>query len=89
MKKQDAKAAPLTPQQRLLLLDTWQRSGLPAGDFAAMVGLLVPSLANQFFGALACAVETAAARYGCNVMTFSTFRNPERERVGPPELACP
>jgi transposase InsO family protein len=30
---------PLTPQQRLLLLDTWQRSGLPAGDFAALVGL--------------------------------------------------
>ncbi len=29
----------LTPQQRLLLLDTWQRSGLPAADFAALVGL--------------------------------------------------
>ena len=29
----------LTPQQRLLLLDTWQRSGLPAGDFAALVGV--------------------------------------------------
>jgi len=28
-----------TPQQRLLLLDTWQRSGLPAKDFAALVGL--------------------------------------------------
>jgi transposase InsO family protein len=39
VKKCDAKAAALTPQQRLLLLDTWQRSGLPAGDFAAMVGL--------------------------------------------------
>ena len=25
-------AAPLTPQQRLLLLDTWQRSGLPADE---------------------------------------------------------
>ena len=24
----------ITPQQRLLMLDTWQRSGLPAGDFA-------------------------------------------------------
>jgi transposase InsO family protein len=34
-----AKPEPLTPQQRLLLLDTWQRSGLPAGDFAALVGL--------------------------------------------------
>src|SRR6202163_858421 len=31
--------APLTAQQRLLLLDTWRRSGLPAGDFAALVGL--------------------------------------------------
>jgi transposase InsO family protein len=29
----------LTAQQRLLLLDTWQRSGLPAGDFAALVGV--------------------------------------------------
>jgi len=48
---------------------------------AAMVGLLVPSLANQFFGALACAIETAAARHGCQVMTFSTFRDPERERA--------
>jgi len=29
----------LTAEQRLLLLDTWRRSGLPAGDFAALVGL--------------------------------------------------
>jgi transposase InsO family protein len=29
----------VTPQQRLLLLDTWQRSGLPAGDFADLVGI--------------------------------------------------
>jgi transposase InsO family protein len=33
------KAPPLTPQQRLLMLDTWQRSGLPAQDFAALVGV--------------------------------------------------
>jgi transposase InsO family protein len=34
-------AAPtvLTAEQRLLLLDTWQRSGLPAADFAALVGI--------------------------------------------------
>jgi len=31
--------APLSPQQRLLLLDTWQRSGLPAAGFAALVGV--------------------------------------------------
>jgi transposase InsO family protein len=29
----------LTAEQRLLLLDTWLRSGLPAADFAALVGL--------------------------------------------------
>jgi transposase InsO family protein len=30
---------PLTAPQRLLLLDTWQRSGLPARDFAPLVGV--------------------------------------------------
>ena len=29
----------LKPEQRLLILDTWLRSGLPAGDFAALVGV--------------------------------------------------
>ena len=29
----------MTPEQRLLVLDTWRRSGLPAGDFAALCGL--------------------------------------------------
>jgi DNA-binding LacI/PurR family transcriptional regulator len=48
---------------------------------ASMVGLLVPSLANQFFGALACAVEASAAKHQCHVMTFSTFRDPDRERA--------
>ena len=32
-------APSLTAEQRLLLLDTWRRSGLPAGDFAPLVGL--------------------------------------------------
>lgn len=53
---------------------------------AAMVGLLVPSLANQYFGSLACAVEIAAAKRQCNVMTFSTFRDPTREREVVSEL---
>jgi transposase InsO family protein len=39
VKPAEVKQPALTPQQRLLLLDTWRRSGLPAGDFAAMVGL--------------------------------------------------
>jgi len=28
----------MSPEQRVLLLDTWLRSGLPAGDFAEMLG---------------------------------------------------
>jgi len=28
-----------TPEQRLLVLDTWRRSGLPAADFAPLVGV--------------------------------------------------
>ena len=34
----------LSPEERLLVLDTWQRSGLPAGDFAPLVGLAVHTL---------------------------------------------
>lgn len=34
-----SRIAGISPQQRLLLLDTWRRSGLPAGDFAALVGM--------------------------------------------------
>jgi transposase InsO family protein len=30
---------PLSPQQKLLLLDTWQRSDLPARDFGALVNI--------------------------------------------------
>jgi len=29
----------LTAEQRLLVLDAWQRSGLPARDFAPLVGM--------------------------------------------------
>ena len=39
LSKPAGKAEALRPEQRLLLLDTWLRSGLPAGDFAALVGL--------------------------------------------------
>jgi transposase InsO family protein len=34
----------LSPQQRLLILDTWLRSGLPAGDYAPLVGVSKHSL---------------------------------------------
>jgi len=39
VKKEAAATPAITPQQRLLLLDIWRRSGLPAADFAALVGL--------------------------------------------------
>ena len=39
VKKDQPARKPPTPEQRLLLLDTWQRSGLPARDFAAIVGM--------------------------------------------------
>lgn len=39
LKKPEPNAEPITAEQRLLLLDTWRRSGLPAGDFAVLVGL--------------------------------------------------
>src|SRR5437879_2810317 len=39
LRKDPAPASPLTPQQRLLLLDAWRRSGLPAGDFAPLAGI--------------------------------------------------
>ena len=38
VKQPETPATPLSGEQRLLLLDTWRRSGLPAGDFAALVG---------------------------------------------------
>lgn len=38
-KKPERPRMPLSPQQKLLLLDTWQRSGLPARDFGALVNI--------------------------------------------------
>lgn len=47
----EKKKRSLTPQQRLLLLDSWRRSGLPAGDFASLVGISKHTLYkwNQLF----------------------------------------
>ncbi len=39
VKPQESPQPAMTAEQRLLILDTWQRSGLPAGDFAPLVGL--------------------------------------------------
>ena len=47
----------------------------------AMIGLLVPSIANPFFGALARWVEEAANARGYGVLLCNTHRNPEREQA--------
>jgi hypothetical protein len=67
-KKPDEPASPLTAEQRLLVFDAWRRSGLPAGDFAPLVGMLlkstpVPGAAWLPLGAAdgGATVETAAA----------------------------
>jgi transposase InsO family protein len=39
VKPEDAGRVSLSPEQRLLILDTWRRSGLPAIDFGGLVGL--------------------------------------------------
>jgi len=44
VRKEDHARIVLTGAQRLLLLDTWRRSQLPAGDFAPLVGLTKHSL---------------------------------------------
>jgi transposase len=44
VKKDDQAKPALNAQQRLLLLDTWRRSGLPTGDFATLTGVSKHSL---------------------------------------------
>ena len=44
VKPEKEKSRTFTGEQRILLLDAWQRSGLPAGDFAALVGISKHSL---------------------------------------------
>ena len=39
VKPGEVERRPLTGEQRLWILDMWKRSGLPAGDFAPLVGL--------------------------------------------------
>ena len=44
MKQSSVPQTQLTPEQRLLILDTWRRSGLSARDFGSMVGVSAPTL---------------------------------------------
>lgn len=55
---------------------------------APLLGLLVPSVANPFFGELALAVEQAANRRGFRVVLCNTLRDPQRERSFMEELVA-
>ena len=44
LKKPEARDRTLSAEERLLVLDTWKRSGLPASEFGALVGLSPPTL---------------------------------------------
>src|SRR5438034_11403880 len=45
----EERTVPLTAEQRLLLLDTWLGSRLPAGDFASLVGMLIHHAVGEPF----------------------------------------
>jgi len=46
----------------------------------ATIGLLVPAVANPFFGAIAMAIQHAAQSRGYQIILCNTFRDPQRER---------
>jgi transposase InsO family protein len=39
LRPEDAKGPLFSPEQRLLILDSWRKSAIPAGDFAPLVGV--------------------------------------------------
>jgi DNA-binding LacI/PurR family transcriptional regulator len=47
---------------------------------APLLGLLVPSIANPFFGVLASEIERAAHNHGYRVLFGNTYRDPKKER---------
>jgi DNA-binding LacI/PurR family transcriptional regulator len=63
---------------RLGYRPSWAARQLKTG-FVPMLGLLVPSVANPFHGALARHVEEAALERGFQVVFGSSLRNPARE----------
>ncbi len=55
---------------------------------APVLGLLVPSVANPFFGEIATATQRAAQTKGYQLILCNTFRDPGREREFAEELAA-
>lgn len=54
--------------------------------YAPFIGLIVPSVANPFYGIFAHHVEAAAAAHGYQVLLGNSGRDPERERCYAEEL---
>lgn len=72
VKRESTDRASRTGEERLLLLDTWRRSGLPAGDFAPLIGVSKHTLylwAKRFaqFGPAGLADQARGRRAGSQV----------------------
>jgi DNA-binding LacI/PurR family transcriptional regulator len=65
--------------ERLGYRPSWAARHLKRG-FTPVIGLLVPSVANPFHGAVARAVEVAAQRHGFQVVLGNGLRDAARER---------
>lgn len=65
--------------ERLGYRPSWAARHLKRG-FAPVIGLLVPSVANPFHGAVARSVEIAAQRRGFQVVLGNSLRDASRER---------
>jgi len=59
---------------------------LKSGVHPRVIGLIVPSVANPFYGALAHRIEAAAMSQGYQVLLGNTERDPDRERAYTDEL---
>src|SRR5258708_10475734 len=66
--------------ERLGYRPSWAARQLKTG-FTPVIGLLVPSVANPFHGAMARAVEVAAQARGFQVVLGNSLRDPARERT--------
>jgi transposase InsO family protein len=87
-----AKPATFTAEQRLLLLDTWRRSGLPAKDFAALVGISTHTLYTwkkrfEDYGPAGLADQPRGAKKGSRLPEV-TKRTILMLKEGHPEWGC-
>ena len=69
--KPESVATPsLSAEQKLLLLDTWRRSGLPAGDFAGLIWAM-PANGSACLSIITTSSGfTVAARGWCRPIAF-------------------